>query len=252
MNLTQHLLTSICLSMSQACIANTTLNQNWEDFQKSPIQTSQGFPYQHCFKQAAKEQKLSESLLLAVAKGESNFNPKAVSKANAHGLMQIQWPGTAKDLGFTRKSQLYQPCKNVKAGAKYLKQMSKRYGGNMHLALAAYNYGPGRIAVDAKPENLPKGATWYSAYVYDHLQSVIGHHENAYQPQNQVTLLHFEAPFRARAFVKYIKRKATTVNISWVKQSNQKFAVVMQYDNQKMYRRSKNALKKLGFKINAS
>ena len=115
---------------------------------------------------------LPETLLLAVARGESDFEPTARSKANAHGVMQILWPTTARHLGIYRLSELYDPCTNIDAGARYLKELVARFDGNLHLALAAYNYGPERISADVA--NIPKGATWYSGYIYRHLDYVLG------------------------------------------------------------------------------
>lgn len=88
---------------------------------------------------AALEYGLPESLLLAVARGESDCEARARSRANAHGVMQILWPDTAKHLGINRLSDLYEPCTNIDAGARYLKELLARYDGNVHLALAAYN-----------------------------------------------------------------------------------------------------------------
>ena len=68
---------------------------------------SKTYPYQRCFEIAADMHNLPLDLVLAVAATESNWDPDARSHANAHGIMQIQWPGTAKDLGVQRVSELY-------------------------------------------------------------------------------------------------------------------------------------------------
>ena len=93
------------------------------------------FPHSTCFKAAALQYDLPETLLLAVARGESDFEPTARSRANAHGVMQILWPDTARHLGIFRLSQLYDPCTNIDAGARYLRELLGRYEGNLHLAL---------------------------------------------------------------------------------------------------------------------
>jgi len=105
------------------------------------------YPYQGCFELAARAYDVPVELLLAVAATESNWNPDARSHANAHGIMQIQWPGTARRLGFERVAELYNPCLNIDAGARYLRELLDSHNGSVGRALAAYNYGPARISV---------------------------------------------------------------------------------------------------------
>lgn len=92
------------------------------------------------FEDAARTYGLSSKLLKAVAKAESNFNPNAVSKAGAVGVMQLM-PGTAKSLGVTDS---YDARQNIMGGAKYLKQNLDKFG-DVSLALAAYNAGPNSV-----------------------------------------------------------------------------------------------------------
>lgn len=93
------------------------------------------------FEEAAVTYGISVDLLKAVAKAESNFNPSAVSHAGAMGVMQLM-PGTAASLGVTDP---YDARQNIMGGAKYLKTNLDRFGGDVSLALAAYNAGPNSV-----------------------------------------------------------------------------------------------------------
>lgn len=85
----------------------------------------------------SRQHRLHPALIRAVIKAESDFNPMAVSRAGAVGLMQLM-PQTAVRLDVR---DLYDPEDNVGGGTKYLRQLLDRFRGNLPLALAAYNAG---------------------------------------------------------------------------------------------------------------
>lgn len=97
--------------------------------------------YDSIFKEAAKKYGVSESLLKAVAKAESDFNPNDVSSAGAIGVMQLM-PSTAKELGV---KDPYDAEQNIMGGAKLIAAHLKKYNGDVKLALAAYNAGSGAV-----------------------------------------------------------------------------------------------------------
>ena len=97
--------------------------------------------YDRVISEASKRHGVSFSLLKALIKAESNFNPHAVSSAGAQGLMQLM-PENIKSLNIKNP---FDPRENIMGGAQYLKQLIKRFGGKLSLALAAYNAGPGVV-----------------------------------------------------------------------------------------------------------
>jgi hypothetical protein len=86
----------------------------------------------------ASKHDLDPRLVKAVIKAESNYDHRAVSRKGAIGLMQVM-PSTGLDMGVFN---LFNPEENIEAGAKYLRLMLNKFGGDLKLALAAYNAGP--------------------------------------------------------------------------------------------------------------
>jgi soluble lytic murein transglycosylase-like protein len=92
-------------------------------------------------REAADRHQVDPALVRAVIETESNWNPAAVSRKGALGLMQLI-PTTAQRFGV---NDAFSPKQNVDAGVKYLKTLLERYNGNLDLALAAYNAGEGAV-----------------------------------------------------------------------------------------------------------
>jgi len=103
--------------------------------------TARARAYDKTIKDAANMHKVEAELISAVAAVESCFDPKAISRVGAEGIMQLM-PGTASDLGVVDS---FDAAQNINGGAIYLAKMLKRFNQNYSLALAAYNAGPGAV-----------------------------------------------------------------------------------------------------------
>jgi soluble lytic murein transglycosylase-like protein len=105
-------------------------------YQVSAVQIDQAI------EESARKHSVDPNLVRAMIKVESNFNPKAVSRTGAMGLMQLM-PSTARQLSVTNP---FDPQQNVDAGVRHLKHLLNNFGGDVKLTLAAYNAGEGAVA----------------------------------------------------------------------------------------------------------
>jgi soluble lytic murein transglycosylase-like protein len=112
-----------------------------EIFHSTPKPALADIPYANFISSAALNHGVDADLIVSVITAESKFNPKAISRKNARGLMQLL-PETASRLGLKNS---FDPQENIEAGTTYLRELLDRYDNNLALTLAAYNAGPQRI-----------------------------------------------------------------------------------------------------------
>lgn len=206
------------------------------------------YPYQGCFEVAAAMHNVPVDLLLAVAATESNWQATARSKANAHGIMQIQWPGTARHLGVRRVSELYNPCLNISLGAQYLAELLNTFEQSTERALAAYNYGPTRIS---KAPTLPDGARKYVNKVLKARRSIAaGSVPKRLRAAQTLTLTQFDSRQRAEKIARHLNAKlnGATVEVSRSK-PRRSYQVVLHIGTAGLTPGDRMLLKTLGLKV---
>jgi transglycosylase-like protein with SLT domain len=105
-----------------------------------PVETTKA-PYRELIQAASSRYSVDADLITSVIAAESNFDPRAVSRRNARGLMQLL-PETAARLGV---QNIFDPRENIDGGTRYLRDLLQRYRNDLALTLAAYNAGPERV-----------------------------------------------------------------------------------------------------------
>ncbi len=108
-----------------------------------PSRPRPGMPdrYDPIIAEAAQRHGVPHALIKAVIKAESDFDPQAVSRRGALGLMQIM----PANLDILEVADPFNPHQNIMGGVRYLREMLERFGQDLQLALAAYNAGPGAV-----------------------------------------------------------------------------------------------------------
>ena len=112
-----------------------------DNFASLPAPVAVTAPFSEIVKAVAAKYNVDADLITSVIAAESNFDPKAVSKKNASGLMQLL-PETAARFGV---QNIFDPQENIEAGTHYLRDLLQRYNNDLVLALAAYNAGPEKV-----------------------------------------------------------------------------------------------------------
>ena len=234
-----------------------TLDQRWANYfeqRTGETTTARRYPFDDCFAAASTNHRIPKTLLLAMARGESNFDARAVSSADALGVMQIRWPVTARHLGIHSRNKLFDPCVSIDAGARYMDELLKRFSGDLHTALVAYNVGPTRIARLIKTAGtLPAEKTWYSQYIYDHLAAVMRAESGSqaakpgakFKVARLFRVIRFELPLRARKLVALLEEKAPGYQFEWRKRDRY-FDVNLTYHSTAELDAARKILNKLG------
>jgi len=126
---------------AEFAVADVVAIEPEEIFVAAPRMPLEQAPFGELIRKAAEKYGVDADLVFSVVAAESNFNPKALSRRNARGLMQLL-PETAKRLGVR---DIYDPAQNIDGGTRYLRDLLKLYDGDLALTLAAYNAGPGAV-----------------------------------------------------------------------------------------------------------
>src|SRR5215471_8717263 len=126
---------------AEFAVADVVAIEPEEIFVAAPKMPLEQAPFGELIRKASEKYRVDADLVFSVVAAESNFNPRAISRRNARGLMQLL-PETARRLGV---KDIYDPAQNIDGGTRYLRDLLKMYDGDLALTLAAYNAGPGAV-----------------------------------------------------------------------------------------------------------
>lgn len=129
------------LTQAIAQLAKSAVASDVQGAEPAAARAPQRQRYGRIVRAAAQRNEIDPALLTSVIGQESGFDPRAVSRAGAMGLMQLM-PDTARSLGV---KDPFDPAQNVEGGARMLRQLLDRYHGRVDFALAAYNAGAGAV-----------------------------------------------------------------------------------------------------------
>ena len=208
-NIIFYLLLSLLLSISKPTVAaippDQLISADLKALFANPPSVK-GYPYQELFKEAAQRYNLPLPYLLAVARGESFFDPNAVSSKGAIGLMQVM-PATAGDYGI-KKGELFDPAENIDTGAHLLSDLNTQLK-DPYLALAAYYCGAGGVDIDNF--TIRDDCNEYVHYIHSHLEKIL---KKAGQNlpdlavrEKHFVLTVFDNFLDAESFIKFLSKK---------------------------------------------
>jgi soluble lytic murein transglycosylase-like protein len=129
------------LEVAAADVAGIEPEEVFTPIPAQPVAAAADPTFRDLIEAAAKRNSVDADLIASVIAVESNFDPKAVSRKNARGLMQLL-PETAQRFGV---KDIFDPQENIDAGTRYLKELLQKYNNDLALTLAAYNAGPDRV-----------------------------------------------------------------------------------------------------------
>jgi hypothetical protein len=112
----------------------------WDDAPRGMLKLNKKL-YDELINTSSRAHSVDAALIKAIIHAESAFNPRAISRKGAQGLMQLM-PPTAREVGV---SDALEPKQNIRGGTIYIKRLLAKYRGNLSLAIAAYNAGPAAV-----------------------------------------------------------------------------------------------------------